>query len=78
MGLLPPISLFYPATFLPAATSMGADRGLARQLPPAVPPDQQDISLVNRRNMLRVMVNSQGQILANGERSLSGGTTNQR
>lgn len=54
--------------FFLLTTSMGSDTGLARQLPPAVPPDQQDISIdVNRRNMLRVMVNSRGQILANGE-----------
>lgn len=54
--------------FFLLTTSMGADSGLARQLPPAVPPDQQDVSIdVNRRNMLRVMVNNRGQILANGE-----------
>lgn len=54
--------------FFLLTTSMGSDTGLARQLPPAVPPDQQDVSIdVNRRNMLRVMVNSRGQILANGE-----------
>lgn len=47
---------------------MGSDKGISRQLPPAVPPDQKDISIdVNRRNMLRVLVNNQGQILANGE-----------
>ena len=54
--------------FFLLTTSMGSDTGLARQLPPAVPPDQQDISIdVNRRNMLRVMVNNRGQILANNE-----------
>lgn len=54
--------------FFLLTTSMGSDSGLARQLPPAVPPDQQDVSIdVNRRNMLRVMVNNRGQILANGE-----------
>ncbi|MDN4754163.1 biopolymer transporter ExbD [Porphyromonadaceae bacterium W3.11] len=54
--------------FFLLTTSMGSDTGIARQLPPAVPPDQQDVSIdVNRRNMLRVLVNNRGQILANGE-----------
>lgn len=54
--------------FFLLTTSMGSDSGLQRQLPPAVPPDQQDVSIdVNRRNMLRVLVNNRGQILANGE-----------
>lgn len=54
--------------FFLLTTSMGSDKGISRQLPPAVPPDQQDVSIdVNRRNMLRVMVNNRGQILANGE-----------
>ena len=54
--------------FFLLTTSMGSDSGLARQLPPAVPPDQQDVSIdINRRNMLRVNVNNRGQILANGE-----------
>lgn len=54
--------------FFLLTTSMGTDSGLARQLPPAVPPDQQDVSVdINRRNMLRVNVNNLGQILANGE-----------
>lgn len=54
--------------FFLLTTSMGSDSGLARQLPPAVPPDQQDVSIdVNRRNMLRVNVNNRGQILANSE-----------
>lgn len=59
---------FIMLLFFLLTTSMGSDSGLARQLPPMVPPDQQDISVdVNRRNMLRVNVNNQGQILANGE-----------
>lgn len=59
---------FIMLLFFLLTTSMGTDSGLARQLPPAVPPDQQDVSVdVNRRNMLRVMVNSRGMILANAE-----------
>lgn len=54
--------------FFLLTTSMGSDSGLARQLPPSVPPDQKDVAIdVNRRNMLRVLVNTRGQILANGE-----------
>lgn len=54
--------------FFLLTTSMGTDSGLARQLPPSVPDDQKDVAIdVNRRNMLRVMVNNRGQILANGE-----------
>lgn len=54
--------------FFLLTTSMGSDSGIARQLPPIAPPDQQDVSIdVNRRNMLRVLVNNRGQILANGE-----------
>lgn len=54
--------------FFLLTTSMGSDSGLARQLPPAVPPDQQDVSIdINRRNMLRVFVDNRGRILANNE-----------
>lgn len=59
---------FIMLLFFLLTTSMGSDSGLARQLPPSVPPDQQDVAIdVNRRNMLRVMVNTRGQILANSE-----------
>lgn len=59
---------FIMLLFFLLTTSMGTDKGIARQLPPAVPPDQKDVSIdVNKRNMLRVLVNNQGEILANGE-----------
>lgn len=59
---------FIMLLFFLLTTSMGSDMGIARQLPPAVPPDQEDVSIdVNKRNMLRVLVNNAGQILANGE-----------
>ncbi|MDO5035701.1 MAG: biopolymer transporter ExbD [Porphyromonas sp.] len=59
---------FIMLLFFLLTTSMGTDKGISRQLPPAVPPDQEDVAIdVNRRNMLRVMVNNRGQILANGE-----------
>lgn len=53
--------------FFLVTSSMGSDKGLARQLPPAVPPDQ-DIQLdINKRNMLRVLVNNYGQVVCNGD-----------
>lgn len=59
---------FIMLLFFLLTTSMGSDKGISRQLPPAVPADQQDVSIdVNKRNMLRIMVNNAGQILANGE-----------
>lgn len=59
---------FIMLLFFLLTTSMGTDKGIARQLPPAPTEDQEDIMIdVNRRNMLRVLVNSSGQILANGE-----------
>ena len=59
---------FIMLLFFLLTTSMGSDKGIARQLPPAPTEDQQDVMIdVNRRNMLRVLVNSNGQILANGE-----------
>lgn len=55
--------------FFLVTTSMGSDKGIARRLPPAIPPDQkEDISVdINKRNMLRVLVNTDGSIMCNGE-----------
>lgn len=54
--------------FFLLTTSMGSDTGLARQLPPLPPPDQEEvITDINRRNILSVNVNNRGQILANLE-----------
>lgn len=55
--------------FFLITTSMGSDKGIARRLPPAIPPDmKEDIKIdVNKRNMLRVLVNARGQVLCNGE-----------
>lgn len=53
--------------FFLVTSSMGSDKGLPRQLPPAVPPDQ-DVSIdIKKRNMLRVLVNTAGDIICNGE-----------
>ncbi|WP_152565504.1 MULTISPECIES: biopolymer transporter ExbD [Porphyromonas] len=54
--------------FFLVTTSMGSDKGILRSLPPALPPDQKDIELdINRRNMLKVLVNTDGRVLCNGE-----------
>lgn len=54
--------------FFLLTSSMDTDRGLARRLPPPVPKDQQKEDIdVNKRNLLSVLVNSQNQILCDGE-----------
>lgn len=54
--------------FFLITTSMDTDRGLARRLPPPVPKDQKDQDVdIKKRNILPVMINSFGQVLANGE-----------
>ncbi len=53
--------------FFLVTTSMGSDKGLARRLPPSIPPDQIASIDVNKRNLMRVLVNTQGDILCNGE-----------
>ena len=53
--------------FFLVTTSMGSDKGLSRRLPPAVPPDQTASIDVNKRNLMRVLVNTEGSILCNGE-----------
>ncbi|MDO4695477.1 biopolymer transporter ExbD [Porphyromonas sp.] len=53
--------------FFLVTSSMGSDKGLARQLPPAVPPDQDATMDLKKRNMLRVLVNTAGDIICNGE-----------
>lgn len=53
--------------FFLITTSMDTDKGLARRLPPPVPKDQKEQVDINKRNLLTVMINSFGQVLANGE-----------
>ena len=54
--------------FFLITTSMDTDMGLARRLPPPVPKDQKDQSDdINKRNLLVVLVNSNNEILCNGE-----------
>lgn len=54
--------------FFLITTSMDTDKGLPRRLPAPAPEDQQEQKLdVNRRNTLRVIVNSENLILCQGE-----------
>ena len=51
--------------FFLLTSSMDTDQGLARRLPPPPPPDAQmdEVVDIKKRNMLRVLVNTHGQIL---------------
>lgn len=54
--------------FFLTATSMNTDKGLARQLPPPVPEElKNQESMLKKRNVLEVRVNSQNQVLCKGE-----------
>lgn len=54
--------------FFLVATTMDVDTGLARMLPPPVPPDQQnDTPPIKERNVLVVLVNKNNQILCDGK-----------
>lgn len=54
--------------FFLVTTSMDTDKGLIRRLPPPVPEDQeqQDID-IKQRNVLVVLLNSNNQLMVNGE-----------
>jgi biopolymer transport protein ExbD len=57
---------FLLLTFFLMTASMGTDRGLARQLPPPIPPDQkEEIIDINRRNILMVLINSNNDLMVN-------------
>ena len=49
--------------FFLITTSMDTDRGLARRLPPPVPKDQKEEVDVKERNLIKVLINSEGSIL---------------
>lgn len=54
--------------FFLTATSMGTDKGLARQLPPPVPDEfKNQETNVKKRNVLNILINSQNQVLCQGE-----------
>jgi len=61
---------FLLLTFFLMTASMGTSSGISRRLPPPIPPDHKqddDIVEVNRRNILIVLVNSNNQLMVNGE-----------
>lgn len=56
--------------FFLVSTSMATDKGLARQLPEPVPPDQEKIEEeveINKRNIMMVLINSGDKLMVNGE-----------
>ncbi|MGL4411568.1 MAG: ExbD/TolR family protein [Bacteroidales bacterium] len=54
--------------FFLITTSMDTDRGLARRLPPPVPKDQKQEDIdVKERNVLVVLINSNNQLMVNGQ-----------
>ncbi len=54
--------------FFLVTTSMGTDKGIARRLPPPIPPDQEQSEIeINKRNILVVLVNSNNQLMVNNE-----------
>ena len=60
---------FLLLTFFLMTAAMGTDRGLARQLPPPIPPDQkkEEVIDINKRNILIVLINSNNLLMVNNE-----------
>ena len=59
---------FLLLVFFLVTTSMSTDKGLARRLPPPIPADQkQDDVEMNKRNVLQILVNSNNDLMVNGE-----------
>jgi len=60
---------FLLLTFFLMTASMGTDKGLARQLPPPIPPDhnKEEVIDINRRNILIVLINSNNHLMVNNE-----------
>ncbi len=57
---------FLLLTFFLLTSSINTDLGIQRQLPPPLPKDA-EMPEINRRNVLRILVNMNDQILVNGE-----------
>ena len=50
------------------STTMSTDQGLSRRLPPPLPPNMEKTDVeVNERNIFIVLINSQNQLLVQGE-----------
>lgn len=58
---------FLLLVFFLVSTTMNSDTGLARMLPPMVPPDQSDAPIIKERNVFTVQLNYQNQLLVCGE-----------
>ena len=59
---------FLLLVFFLVTTSMSTDKGLARRLPPPIPADQQNDDVeMNKRNVLQILVNSNNDLMVNGE-----------
>lgn len=55
--------------FFLVTTSMDVNQGLARRLPPPIPPDQKiEDQDINKRNLLVVKINSQNELMVRGEK----------
>ena len=53
--------------FFLVTTTMAVDKGLSRRLPPPLPPDQEKPTDVKQRNIFVVLINSNNQLLVQGE-----------
>ncbi len=60
------ISFLLLAFFL-LVSNINTDQGIARRLPPPLPPDQKDTPEVKERNIFIVKINSKDRLLFNGE-----------
>ncbi len=59
---------FLLLVFFLVSTTMASDTGLARMLPPMVPPDQEsEAPIIKERNVFMVKLNYQNQLLVRGE-----------
>lgn len=58
---------FLLLVFFLVSTTMNSDTGLARMLPPIVPPNQDDAPIIKERNVFTVQLNFQNQLLVCGE-----------
>lgn len=54
--------------FFLVTTTMAVDKGLSRQLPPPIPPGYEPPTmLLNERNVMKILVNSQNQLMVEGK-----------
>lgn len=60
------ISFLLLAFFL-LVSNINTDQGIARRLPPPLPPDQPDPPEIKERNIFEVKINSKDRLLYNGE-----------